>query len=65
MQGDCHPDFPGASYARGPTDKNDAMFPFERKMADAIEARCGGKATSPVGPSQEMSDKKPSCPGMP
>jgi len=60
------PDFPGSQYPRGPTDKNSAMFPFERRMADAIESRCGGRATSPQHNMADLTSDKPSVsPGKP
>jgi hypothetical protein len=37
----CGPGFASSQYPRGSTDKNQSMFPFERKMAEAIEARTG------------------------
>lgn len=46
MDDDCKPDFRSSQYERGPSDKNPAMFDFERKMADTIADRCG-PATSP------------------
>lgn len=45
----CGPDFPGASYSRGPTDKNPAMFDFERKMADQMSARYGSASDAQSG----------------
>ena len=43
---DCCPGLASSQYERGPTDKNSSMFPMEKAVCDAIEARCG-KATSP------------------
>lgn len=59
---DCGPGLASSQYERGPTNKNPAMFPMERAICDAIEARCG-KAGSPQPSSADMSDSKPSCPG--
>lgn len=52
-----HPDFPGAQYERGPTSKNESMFPFEKKIADEIEARCG-KQTSPQSGNEGVSSAR-------
>ena len=56
----CCPGFKDSQYNRGPSDKNPAMFDFERKMADAIEARCG-RATDPQSgmPSDGKVDGRP------
>lgn len=60
----CCPDFPGASYSRGPTDKNPAMFTFERKMADAIASRCGATSDPASGVGDSKTGKGISCPGQ-
>ena len=43
----CGPQLKSSVYDRGPGDTNQAMFPFEKAMADAINARAGGKPTNP------------------
>ena len=60
----CGPDFLGASYGRGPTDKNLAMFSFEKKMADAIASRCGASSDPASGMGDSKTGKGISCPGQ-
>jgi hypothetical protein len=59
---ECGPDFPGSQYERGPSDKNPSMFDFEKKMADAIERRCG-PATPPQPSYVKDVGMDPSGPG--
>lgn len=54
------PAFASSQYERGPTDTNSAMFPFEKKQAEAIEARCG-KTTSPQDDNR-MSNERQNIP---
>lgn len=58
------PDFPSSVYERGPTSRTPDEFPFERRIREAIEDRCGGRATSPQhGMADDMSKARPACPG--
>ncbi len=62
-EGSCCPQLASSVYRRGPTDTNSAMFPMERKVAAAIEARCG-KATDDLPEPSPNSNARFGGPGQ-